>query len=40
MKKYKKKRELNDQVKVLFVKNDNNNITQNNRFVKFEVYYG
>lgn len=40
MKKNKKKRELNNQVKALFVKTDNHNIPQNLYFIKYEVDYG
>ena len=40
MKNNKKKRELNYQVKALFVKNDNYNISQNLYFIKYEVDYG
>ncbi len=40
MKMDKKKRELNDQVKVLLVKNDNHNISHNSNFNKYEVIYG
>lgn len=40
MKKNKKKRELNDQVKALFVKTDNHIVSQNFDFIKYEECYG